>query len=135
MSGNTSSTNGNPSVTELVSGIVGDVQNLGMQHFNLFKHEIKEDLRKTTEAASSLAIGIAVVQLGANLLCFMLVYVLSELLHWPMWACFGVVGIVIVAIGAVAVFVGVSKLQKINALSRQATQVLKDDAQWLTNSK
>jgi uncharacterized membrane protein YqjE len=125
-----------PSVTELVSGIVGDVQDLGMQHLDLFKLEIKEDLRKTTDAASSLAIGLAVAQVGAVLLSFMLVHLLASLApSLSLWVCFGIVGAVFAALGAIGIINGVNKLKTVDSLSRQAAQVMKEDAQWLTNSK
>jgi len=129
-------TNSSPSVTELVSGIVGDVQNLGMQHFALFRHEVKEDVRKASDAVASLAIGLAVAQLGGILICLMLVHLLASLApDLSLWACYGIVGAVIVVIGAVAVMIGMKKLKSVESLSKQTAQVIKDDAKWLTQPK
>lgn len=126
-------TNNNSSVTELVSGIVSDLQDLGMQHLNLFRNELKADFRKATDAGSSLAIGLAVAQLGGILLALMLVYLLAQLVpQLPLWGCFGIVGGVISGIGAAAILRGVNKFKTVDALSRQASQVMKDDAEWLT---
>jgi len=126
-------TNNSASVTELVSGIVTDLQDLGMQHLTLFRNELKADLRKATDAGSSLAIGLAVAQLGGFLLALMLVYLLAQLVpQLPLWGCFGIVGAVISGIGAAAILRGVNKFKTVDALSRQASQVVKDDAEWLT---
>lgn len=128
--------NGNPSVTELVSGIVGDVQDLGMQHLALFRHEVKEDVRKASDAVSSLAIGLAVAQVGGLLFCLMLVHLLSTLApNLSLWLCFGIVGSVVVGLGAIAVMNGMKKLKSIETLSTQTAQMIKDDAKWLTPPK
>jgi hypothetical protein len=125
-----------PSVTELVSGIVGDVQNLGMQHLALFRHEIKADLQKATDAGASLAIGLAVAQLGGILLSLTLVYLLAEFApQLPIWGCYGIVGTVISAVGALAIINGVQKMKSVDSLSKPALQVMKDDAEWLSNPK
>lgn len=129
-------TNSSPSVTQLVSGIVGDVQNLGMQHFALFRHEVKEDVRKASDAAASLAIGLAVSQVGGILICLTLVNLLAVLApNLPLWACYGIVGVVVVVIGAIAVMMGMKKLNGLESLSKQTAQIMKDDAKWLTQPK
>lgn len=124
------------SVTELVSGIVGDVQDLGMQHLALFRNEVKQDLRKATDAGSSLAVGLAVAQVGGLLICLMLVHLLSQLApNLSLWLCYGIVGTVVVVLGAIAVQNGINKLQSVDTLSGPAAKVMKEDAQWLTTSK
>jgi len=124
--------NGSPSVTELVSGIVGDVQNLGMQHFALFRHEVKEDVRKASDAASSLAVGLAVCQVGGLLIALMAVHLLAQLVpSLSLWACYGIVGGVIVVGGGIAVTLGIQKFKTVDSLSKQATDIIKDDARWL----
>jgi uncharacterized membrane protein YqjE len=125
-----------PSVTELVSGIVGDVQDLGLQHLALFRNEIKQDLNKATDAASSLAAGLAVVQVGFLLICLMLVHLLSQMVpSLSLWACYGLVGAVVIGLGAIAVFSGVTKFQSVEALSEHTAQAMKEDTKWLTNPK
>jgi len=136
MSTTTSPANGTPSVTELVSGIVGDVQNLGMQHLELFRHEVKEDVRKASDAAASLAIGLAVAQVGGILICLMLVHLLSAIApNLSIWSCYGIVGAVVVAVGALAVANGLTKLKSVETLSNEAAQIIKDDARWLNQPK
>ena len=132
----TSPVNCSPSVTELVSGIVGDVQDLGRQHLARFRHEVKEDFRKAGDATASLASGLAVAQVGGLLISFMLI----ELLHvlapgLPLWSCYGIVGGVIVVVGMIAVMNGIQKFKSVESLSKETADIMKDDAQWLTQSK
>lgn len=132
----TSPVNGSsPSVTEIVTGIVGDIQNLGKQHFALFRHEVKEDVRKAGDAAASLAIGLAVTQVGAVLISFMLVYLLHEFAHLSMSLSYGIVGGVIVVAGAVAVMYGIQKFKRLEKLSKESADIIKDDARWLNQPK
>jgi len=137
VSANSSSeTNGSPSVTELLSGIVNDLQDLGLQHLTLFRHEVKEDLRKATIAASSLAIGIAVAQVGALLLGLMFAHLLMQLApNLSTWMSYGIVGLGFAAMGGTGIYIGIKKSQTIDTLSSQTAEIIKEDAKWLTTSK
>lgn len=131
-----SSANCGPSVTELVSGIVGDVQDLGRQHFELFRQEIKEDVRKASDAAASLAIGLAVLQIGVLLFCLMFVYLLANVAPTiSLWGCFAIVGGIVTVIGLVAVLYGIQKFKSVESLSNQTAEIMKDDARWLSQPK
>jgi hypothetical protein len=132
-----------PSMTTLVSGIVSDMQDLVKQQLLLTRREIEEDLRKTTEAASLFAWGTGFVLLGAITLCLML----SNLIHWlasppgmdpaafPLWACHGVVGAVLLVLGGVLMGVGRQRLKTVHPLENPATEALQENVQWLTTPK
>jgi len=132
-----------PSLTSLVSGIVNDIQDLVKQQLQLTRREIEEDLRKTKEAASILALGLAIAFLGAIPFCLMLVH----LLHWlaspaltdparlPLWACHGVVAVVLFVLGASLAAVGRQKFKSVHPLDNPATEALKENVQWLTKPK
>jgi len=136
MSTSTSPANGSPSVTELVSGILSDVQNLGMQHLALFRHEVKQDIRKASDGVASLAVGLAVIQVGALLLCLMLVYLLKDTVAGlSLSMSFGIVGAVVMAAGVIATVYGAKKLKSVETLSNETAEIIKDDARWLTQPK
>jgi Putative Actinobacterial Holin-X, holin superfamily III len=132
-----------PSMTSLVSGIVSDMQDLVKQQLLLMRREIEEDLRKSAEAASIFAWGAGFLLLGAIPLCLMLVY----LIHWaasppvtdpasfPLWACHGVVGAVLLVIGGVLMGVARQKMKSVNPLQNPATEALQENVQWLTTPK
>jgi Putative Actinobacterial Holin-X, holin superfamily III len=132
-----------PGVSSLLSGIVTDMQELIKQQFHLTRREMEEDLRKSKEAASLMALGAGICFLGAILLCFMG----ANLLHWlasppltdpasfPLWACHGVVGVVLVFIGGSLAYTGRQKLKSVHPLENPASQALKENVQWLTTPK
>jgi len=131
------------STTSLLGGIISDFGDLIKQEIRFARAEIKSDLNKTREAATTLAIGVGVASLSGILLLWMLVH----LLHWatspadldparlPLWACFGIVGAVIGAVGGLLIVTGIKKFQSFNPLPDQTAQSLKENVQWIANSK
>jgi H+/Cl- antiporter ClcA len=124
------------SVTSLVSGIINDAQELLKQQFQLFKQEVREDLRKSREAALVLGLGIALGLIGAILLALML----AHLLAWaapqmPLWVCYGICGGVIFAIGLGLYVAGLAKFDSLNPLPKESARTLKENVQWITNPK
>jgi len=132
-----------PSLSSLVSGIVNDIQDLVKQQLQLTRREIEADLRKSKEAASLLALGLGIAFLGAIPFCLMLVH----LLHWltspppadpaglPLWACHGLVGVLLLIVGGSLAAVGRNKLNTVHPLDNPATEALKENVQWLTKPK
>jgi hypothetical protein len=124
------------SMTQLVSGIISDAQNLVQQQLALLRHEVKDGLQKTKEAALSMIAGAVIALVGGILLSFMLV----ELLSWaapelPVWGCYGIVAAPITALGGALFFAGMQKFKSINPLPDQSVQALKETIQWKTNRK
>jgi len=132
------------SMTGLMRGIINDLGDLIRQEVRFAKAEIKTDLRKTRDAATLLAIGSAIAALGAVLLTFMLVH----LLHWlsfpagtvtegglPLWGCFGIVSAVLLGIGSAVAWMGCKKFESFNPLPDQTAQTVKENVEWITNSK
>jgi len=132
-----------PSTTSLLGGIISDFGDLIKQEIRFAQAEFKSDLGKAREAATALAIGVGVASLSGLLLAWMLVH----LLHWatspaemdpaklPLWACFGIVGLVFGIIGGVLVMGGIKKFQANNPLPDQTAQTIKENVQLIANSK
>jgi Putative Actinobacterial Holin-X, holin superfamily III len=128
--------NHEPSVTELVSGIINDAQTLFKQQFEMLKHEVKEDFRKTREASLMLGIGAGVGGIGALLLAHML----ALLTNWafpnlPLWVCYGIWGGVTLVAGVAVLLAGKSKLETVKPLDDVAAQTVKENVEWITKPK
>jgi len=141
---NEARTTAEQSTTSLLGGIISDFGDLIKQEIRFAKAEFKSDLTKAREAATALAIGVGVASLSGLLLVWMLVH----LLHWstmpadqadpaklPLWACFGIVGLVFGIIGGALVLTGIRKLQSNNPLPDQTAKSIKENVQWIANSK
>jgi len=123
------------SVTELVSGIVSDAQELIKQQFELLKHEVRDDLRKTRDAGLCIGFGALVGLVGMALLICMLVFMLHELAGLPLWASYGIGAGVALLISGVLISIGMYKFSSFNPLPEQTAQALKENVQWITQPK
>jgi len=136
-------TSSEPSTTNLLRGIISDFGDLIRQEIRFARTEIKTDLRKTREAATVLAIGVGTTVLGIFLLSVMLVF----LLHWltlpprvdpagiPLWGCFGIVSAVFLITGAALSWLGCKKFKSFNPLPDETLKTMKENVEWMTNSK
>ena len=131
------------STTSLVGGIIDDMQDLVKQQVQLTRNEISGEIQRASEAAQFFAVGAAILFFGAFTLCLALVY----LLHWassptgsdaakiPLWACYALVGGPLTVVGGVLTWMGRAKMQTIHPLQNPATEALKENVKWATNSK
>jgi len=123
------------SVTELVSGIISNAQDLITKQFELLKVETLDELRKTRDAAIFMGLGAAVGAVGGLLLFLMVVFLLNSVFPaLPLWACFGIVGGVTLLVGVALLFAGKQKLTTVGAVP-ESVQALKENVRWITNPK
>jgi hypothetical protein len=126
-------THNEPSLTELVKGIIDDVQNLTKQQFTLLKQEIKEDMSKTRKAAMPMLVGGVVAFVGVLILAHALAILLYYLV--PPWAAYGIVGVVITGVGIGLFFAGEKQFASFNPLPDRSLEALKENVECLTNPK
>jgi hypothetical protein len=117
----------------LVHGIVADAQRLIGQQLAMIRQEIRDDLRKAKVVIVLLAVGAVISAVGSSMLLVML----PLLLNWavpelPLWACFGIIGGVLAALGGVLLYFGVRKIESIDLLSNQAVEAFKEIMTWKT---
>lgn len=123
------------SVSTLMSGIIADVQRLIEQQLSMVRQEIRDDLRKSKQAASSLALGAGLTAGGNGLLLLMLPLLLNWLVPTlPLWACFGVVGGVVSAVGGVLLYVRFQQTESFDLLSNPAVESFKENLKWTTKT-
>jgi hypothetical protein len=128
-------TSSDPSLTSLVTGLINDGQELLKQQLALFKTEVREDLRKTREAMTSLALGAVVLFVGGILLCLVPVYLLRELAGWPLWGSYALVGGVIAAVGVLLTVLGIQQLKSFNPLPDKTAEGIKENVEWQTKPR
>lgn len=122
-----------PSLTQLVGGIVTDVQTLLRQELQLAKTEVLQEWTKTKAAARLLMAGTALLIVGLLLLCLMLVYLLQRLTGLELWACFAIVGAAFALGGGALLGWGGSKAADVNVIPPQTAETLKENVRWLKN--
>jgi len=134
-------------MASLVGGIVSDVQDLIKQQLELTRKEIEADLRKTRDAASLLFAGIGIALFGCFAFCLMLAHLIHQLTTpenlralqdpaaIPLWGCYGIVTVVLLAAGGGLAFAGKKKFDSFNPLPDESAQVLKENIEWIANKK
>jgi Putative Actinobacterial Holin-X, holin superfamily III len=127
----TAPSNAEPSLAQLLSGIVNDAKELLRQELALAKHEIREDLRKTKTAMLSLGVGIGVAAIGGLLLIIMLVHLLNALAGLPLWACYGIVGGLLIIVGGVLLLIAKNTIARIDVVPPQTVETMKENVQWI----
>jgi hypothetical protein len=122
-----------PSMASLVGGIIQDAQRLVRQEVALARREMQVELDKAKTASAALAIGAGVAMIGAVFLCLMVVFLLHELGHLPLWAGFLIVGGVLAIGGAIALYAGIQQARTISVVPPQTAETLQENVQWLQN--
>ncbi len=128
--------NQDQSVTQLVSGIVNDAQDLMRQQIALLKHEVRKDLREAKQLSFSFLAGAMMCAVSTVLCCFALVYLVNWL--WPvipLWASFAIFGFIFGMAALVLFYSAKQKLEEITPISDEAQQAIKENLQWTTRPK
>jgi hypothetical protein len=128
-------TSSDESVPSLLSGIVHDAQELIKQQVELFKTEVRADIRKAKEASASLALGLGLLLLSTLLCCLTLVYILNQLVELPLWGSYLIVTAVVAIPGAILALIGWNKFHSFTPLPEKSAQALKETLEWQTKSK
>jgi hypothetical protein len=123
--------NSEPTLAQLVSGLVSDTKLLLRQELALAKHEIHEEVRKAKTAAICLGAGIGIAAIGGLLFIVMLVHLLNALTDWPLWICYGIVGGVFAIVGAALLYKGKQQISQIDVVPQQTVETMKEDIRWI----
>lgn len=119
-------------VTELVSGILGDVQKLARQQMDMLKAEVREDMGRTKQAMMVGGVGVATLTVGGIALVFSLVYLLRDqagLTEWAAWLIFA--GICLAA-GVVLGIMSRNLFESFNPLPDKTFNALQENLTWQT---
>jgi len=130
-------------MTGMMRGIINDIGDLIRHEIKFARTEMKADLRKTRDAATVLALGVGTALLGAILLALMLVHLLHDVSlpaggtqpGLPMWGCYGIVSAVFLVIGSAVAYMGCSMFKSFNPMPDKTAQTVKENVQWIANSK
>ncbi|HYH64715.1 MAG TPA: phage holin family protein [Urbifossiella sp.] len=119
-------------VTELVSGIIGDVQKLAQQQFAMLKSEIREDMNRTKKAMVFGGVGVALLTVGGLALVFALVYILRDLAGLPEWGAWMIFAVVCLGAGVALGFVARNLFESFNPLPDKTFNALQENLTWQT---
>ena len=115
----------------LIEELIGDIKNLITQEIRLAKHEVQYELGKVKTAAVSIGAGIGVAVVGGLLLILMLVHLLQALTELPLWACYGIVGGLSLAVGVGLLVKGKNMVADIHIVPPKTVQSIKENVTWI----
>jgi len=119
-------------VTELVSGIITDAQQLLRQQIDMLKSEFHEDLRRTKRATEYGGLGIVLMTVGALGLVTAVAYFLHEHYQISMWASWGIIGGVFLAVGVALGIAARNLFESFNPLPDKTFNALQENLSWTT---
>ncbi|HEX4610908.1 MAG TPA: phage holin family protein [Urbifossiella sp.] len=120
-------------VTELVSGIINDVQKLARQQMDMLKAEVREDMSRSKQALVMGGLGIAMLTVGGIALVFGLVYLLRDKAGLSEWAAWLIFAGICLAAGSALGFLARNLFESFNPLPDKTFNALQENLTWNTN--
>jgi hypothetical protein len=119
------------SVSDLISGLVNDAQQLVHREIDLAKREVAIEVGKVKQGAVALGIGAGLAVVGALLLAHMLVYLVQTLTGLSLWVSYLIVGAVFAIGGGLLLMQGIRRMKDVDPLPRETIESVKEDIQWI----
>lgn len=120
-----------PSIAQLISGVVGDAQTLVRQEIALARQEITKEITNAKQAAIKLGIAGGVLAVAGLLLILALAQGIADLLNWPHWAGYVLVGVVLAIVGYVLLSSAQKQIKAVQPVPKQTIETLKENAEWI----
>ena len=118
-------------VATLLSGIVGDAQTLVRQEIALARQEVREELSNAKDAGIKLGIAGAGIAIGGLLLILALAQGIAQLFGWPVWAGYGLVGVVLAIVGYVLLSAARKSIAQIKPMPEKTIETMKENIEWI----
>jgi len=111
----------------LAEGALRDLETLIVQHFNLLRSEMRQEVQGAKDAALSLGVGAGTSALAGILGTVGLVHLVQKATGLPLWACYlGVAGL-LGTLGGGFLSTGMQKAAEVDLFPRQTAEVLRQD--------
>jgi len=119
-----------PTFTALLEGLLTDMKALAIQEFRLATREVQAELGKAQSAMVWLALAITLAAIGGLLLILMVVHLLAEA-GLPLWASYGLVGLVLGGAGVWLLLKAKRQAAEIHVLPIRTVQTMKENVSWI----
>jgi uncharacterized membrane protein len=120
--------------SELIAGIVTDATRLFAKEIELAKLEIRTDARNAKALLLGIATGALIALLGAGLLGVALALAIFTYTTLPQWACFAIVGGVMLLAGIVFLAIANRNKKKFDFIPQRTANAVKEDIRWINST-
>ena len=111
------------SMGTLVRGVLEDVRDLFREEVALARVELRQELSRASSAATGFGAAAVTGWFGAMFILTAIAIGAADLLGWPLWAGFGIVGVLLAVIAGVLFMRGRSALREVRGLPRTVATV------------
>ncbi len=118
----------NRSVTEIIHGILLDVQNIIQAEIRLARAEIAQKTGQLKNA--SVFLGIAALCGGLGAACLVVTCIAALALVMPLWLAALLIGIGLCGLAGGAFVLGRTRIEQVDPAPRRTVETLKEDLQW-----
>jgi len=119
------------SVAQLLSGIVGDAQELVRKEIALARQEIREELDAAKSAGIKLGIAGGVLAVGGLLLVLAIAQGIADLFNWPTWAGYALVGVLLAIAGGILFSAAQRQIKEIRPMPERTVETMKENVEWI----
>lgn len=119
-----------PSIKELISGVLDDTRELIREEIALARAELREELSKARTAAIALTTAVMTGVIGVVMLCVAAGGALADALDWPAWGGYGIVALMLLGAALALVAVGRKRLASIRPLPKTMGS-LRENVEWV----
>jgi len=119
------------SVAQLLSGIVGDAQELVRKEIALARQEIREEIDAAKSAGIKLGIAGGVLAVGGLLLVLAIAQGIADLFNWPAWAGYALVGVVLAIVGGILFSAAQRQIKEIRPMPERTVETMKENVEWI----
>jgi uncharacterized membrane protein YidH (DUF202 family) len=125
----------------LLTGFLGDLQLLFEQQFQLTRCEIEQEFRQRATAVGFLAAGAVTCSLSGLMMCLSAAHWLhfslqktaaADSTSLPLWACYGIVGVVIGFAAILLLWLGRRQIRRISVSENPAVEIWEEFRNWKT---
>lgn len=119
------------SMAQLISGIVGDAQDLVRKEIALARQEVREELDAAKSAGIKLGIAGAVLTVGGLLVVLAVAQGIADLFDWPAWAGYALVGVVLAIVGGILFSAAQRQIKNIHPVPERTLETMKENVEWI----
>jgi cytochrome c biogenesis protein CcdA len=118
-------TTSEPRLSELVAGATKDIQTLVRGEIQLAKAEVTGSVKNAGKGLGAALAAGALLTFAVLLFAFAAAFGIDEILNWPTWSGFAIIGGVLVLVAGLLAFFALRKVKKVRAPEQTMAEATK----------